>query len=127
MVFQKDISRVLELQGETWTQEVARHINRDIMTHGAQEKIIHINHLKMVSGCKESFLRPRGEEMRHLSKDIRIRKKPKIKVEEIRQVGQLFGRLMVVGIEKCPDHQAMHSRDLGISVGGQSLPEEKVV
>ena len=127
MVFQKDISRVLELQGETWTQEVTRHIDKDIMTHGAQEKIIHINHLRMVSGCKESFLRPRGEEMRHLSKDNQIRKNPKIKVEEIRLVEQLFGRLVVDGIEKCPDHQAVHSRDLGISVGGQSLPEEKVV
>ena len=56
-----------------------------------------------------------------------MRKKHKIKVEEIRLVGQLFGRLVVVGIVKCPDHQAMHSRDLEISVGGQSLPEERVV
>ena len=127
MVFRKDISRVLELQGETWTQEVARHINRDIMTHGAQEKIIHINHLKMVSGCKESFLRPRGEEMIHLSKDSRKREKPKIKLEEIRLIGGLFSRLVVVGIEKCPDHQEEKlSRDLDISVGGQCLPEEGV-
>ena len=65
--------------------------------------------------------------MNHLAKDIWIRKKPKIKVEEIRLVGQLFGRLVVVGIEKCPDHQAGLSRDLGISVGGQCLPEEGVV
>ena len=81
----------------------------------------------MVSGCKESFLRPRGEEMNHLAKDIWIRKKPKIKVKEIRLVGQLFGRLVVVGIEKCPDHQAGLSRNLGINEEGQSLPEEGVV
>ena len=96
------------------------------MTHGAQAKIIHINHLMMVTGYKESFRRPRGEVMRHLAKNSRKREKPKIKLEEIRLIGVLFSRLVVVGIEKCPDHQAELSRDLGISVGGQCLPEEGV-
>ena len=55
------------------------------------------------------------------------KEKPKIKVEEICLLGVLFGRLVVVGIEKCPDHQAGLSRDLGISVRGPCLPEEGVV
>ena len=80
----------------------------------------------MVNGYKESFLRPRGEVMRYLSKFSRIKEKPKIKLEEIRLIGVLFSRLVVVGIEKCPDHQAGLSRVLGISVGGQCLPEEGV-
>ena len=65
--------------------------------------------------------------MRHLSKDNRKREKPKIKLEEIRLIGVLFSCLVVVGIEKCPDHQEEElSRDLGISAGGQCLPEEGV-
>ena len=97
------------------------------MTRGAQAKIIHINHLKMVSGCKESFLRPRGEVMRHLSKDNWKREKPNLKLEKIRLIEGLFSRLVVVDIENCPDHQEEElSRDLDISVEGQCLPEERL-
>ena len=64
--------------------------------------------------------------MRHLSKDNWKREKPNLKLEEIRLIGGLFSHLVVVGIEKCPDHQAELSRDLGINVGGQCLPEEGV-
>ena len=65
--------------------------------------------------------------MRHLSKDNWKREKPNLKLEEIRLIGVLFSRLVVVGIENCQDHQVEElSRDLDISVGGQCLPEEGV-
>ena len=65
--------------------------------------------------------------MTHLSKDNWKREETRLKLEVIRLIGVLFSRLVVVGIEKCPDHQAGLSRDLGISVRGPCLPEEGVV
>ena len=121
-IFRKVISRVLELLGGTLNQEVARHLNKDLK-HGAQEQII--NHLRMISGCKENFLLPRGEEMIHLSRDNWIRKNHKW--EEILLVELSLGRLVAVIIEKCLDHQAELGRGLKISVGGQSHLEKGVV
>ena len=65
--------------------------------------------------------------MRHLSKDNWKREETSLKLEEIRLIGELFSRLVVVGIENCQDHQVEElSRDLDISVEGQCLPEERL-
>ena len=61
--------------------------------------------------------------MRHLSKDNWKREETNLKLEEIRLIGVLFSRLVVVGGENCQDHQVRElSRDLDNKEGGQCLP-----